>query len=1252
MASVAAAPLLIDLPVSETDTLIALRGDTLDALQQRVLPDYLLRHRWYGAKDAGRPAVKIVDTTGFDTGEGPALLTTLRVQPPNAAEQRYFLPLATVWGADADPDDPAVLARVRRGTQEGAQEGVLIDAFARDAFVRALVARISAGDPGKGAAEGGLVFRQTAAFGALADRLGANARIERSRTEQSNTSIRIGGAAMLKGFRKLAQGTHPELEVGRFLTEEARFSNTPALLGSIERTDGAGHTTALCVLQALVPDAEDAWGHVLERVKTPVDQETLTLIGRLGQRTAEMHHALATPTENPDFRPEPVTPAILGEWVEAVRAMARTTLDALQRSAPRLQSPLREKAEGLLARRDELIGRFEELAPRQPEVSRTRLHGDYHLGQVLVSHGDVFIIDFEGEPMRPLAERRAKHSPLRDVAGMLRSFAYAAATAKPERPEEWTATVSKAYLDAYRTAIAGAPGYPRDAAHADSLLRLFLFEKALYEVGYELANRPDWVGIPLQGVIDLLGDRKPAESTLAKSALDRLAERMGIEPEYQSATGETVRIAAQTKRNILAAMGYSVADEREAQSRLDGLDIAELARPLPPVAVVGQSSGRIEVPLSFKASGAKLRWTILEESGQEYHGTVKFSDLELVRTGHRGDHAIELRKLVITEPLLSPGYHTLRVEGGGMDPAEMPLIVTPDRCYLPQGLAEDLADRQPIWGISAQLYLLRSKDDWGIGDFVDLKRLIQGAADLGASVIGLNPLHTMFLDRPEHASPYSPASRLFLNVLYIDPAAVPEYATCERARVLTQAPEFQRRLQECRDAKLVDYDAVAALKLPVLEVMFQQFEERATEARKTEFARFRREQGTALERLCRFMALREHFARSGKPDWRIWDEEYRTPESSTVERFAGEHSRRIDFLAWTQWIADHQLAEAAATAKARGMAVGIYRDLAVGADSSGAETWANPGLVVSTAHVGAPPDLFNPAGQDWGLPPFAPHALREQAYAGFIELVRANMRHAGGLRIDHVMALQHLYWIPKDKPASEGVYVEYPLDDLVGILALESQRHRCLVVGEDLGTVPEGFRERMTEAGILSYRVVFFEYADEGGFVGPDAYPPLSLATVGSHDLATLRGWWEGRDITLKDRHGLYPEPGETKNQRELRARDKAGLVDALKAAGIELPEGFTVGSPYTDVLSKAVHRFLARTRSGIAMVQLDELTDEPDQVNLPATTNQHPNWRRKHSLALEELTNHPHVLALAQIFRDTRPLPSSASEKPDHGQP
>jgi 4-alpha-glucanotransferase len=372
--------------------------------------------------------------------------------------------------------------------------------------------------------------------------------------------------------------------------------------------------------------------------------------------------------------------------------------------------------------------------------------------------------------------------------------------------------------------------------------------------------------------------------------------------------------------------------------------------------------------------------------------------------------------------------------------------------------------------------------------------------------------------------------------------------------------------------------------------------------------------------------------------WQDWPEPLRRPDGAGVQAAREEHAERIAFWCWVQLLVDEQLAGLGS-----GMAVGVVHDLAVGVDAGGADAWEYQDLLVDGYSVGAPPDLFNPAGQDWGLPPFNPLALRNEAYAGFIDLVRANMRHAGGLRIDHVMALQHLYWIPEGKPASEGMYIGYPMDDMVGILALESQRNRCIVVGEDLGTVPEGFREKMEAAGILSYRVVFFEYAEDGGFVGPQDYPKLALATAGSHDLATLHGWWEEHDIDLKEQHGLYPGEGEADKQRDLRRRDKQALLDALEEAKLALPHGFTATSPYAGGLSEAVHRFLAQSRSAIAMVQIDELTDEPHQVNLPATTDQHPNWRRKQSLSLEELNGNPRVVALARIFRDARPPVSPA---------
>jgi 4-alpha-glucanotransferase len=389
-----------------------------------------------------------------------------------------------------------------------------------------------------------------------------------------------------------------------------------------------------------------------------------------------------------------------------------------------------------------------------------------------------------------------------------------------------------------------------------------------------------------------------------------------------------------------------------------------------------------------------------------------------------------------------------------------------------------------------------------------------------------------------------------------------------------------------------------------LERLFDHCRTATDQTRWQAFEAFRREQGEVLERNCLFLALREHFASRdpAQADWHAWPEEYRDPASPAVSAFAEENRQRLDFLLWLQWVADQQLGAAAAAAVARGMVIGLYRDLAVGADRAGAETWADAAAVVSGAQVGAPPDIYNPAGQDWGLPPFHPHALREEGYRSFIDLIRANMRHAGGLRIDHVMGLQHLYWVPQGQKPSAGAYVRYLMEDMVGILALESHRQHCLVVGEDLGTVPEGFRDRMTEANILSYRVLFFEQdGATGDFLPPDAYPHLALAVVDSHDLPTLRGWWEGCDIDLKARLGLYPEPEEADRQREARTRDRTALLRALRKAHL-----LAEGEPDIRALVRAAHAFLARSPSLLVMAQIDDLTDEADPVNVPSTSDEH----------------------------------------------
>jgi malto-oligosyltrehalose trehalohydrolase/4-alpha-glucanotransferase len=707
-------------------------------------------------------------------------------------------------------------------------------------------------------------------------------------------------------------------------------------------------------------------------------------------------------------------------------------------------------------------------------------------------------------------------------------------------------------------------------------------------------------------------------------ALRRLAARMDIELSFRNAHGDMVDVSDETLKDLLAAMGCPAADEAQAEEALARLDAESWREPLPPVAVLrAGEAGR--VALTREAGSGALLWRIVEENGGERAGQGGFAELPLIEARDLDGRRLERRELLLP-PDLPLGYHRLQV-----DDASMTLITVPRACWLP----ERIRNGGRLWGIAAQLYLLRSGRNWGIGDFRDLEELVALSAREGADVIGLNPLHALFPDEPEQASPYSPASRLLLNVLNIAVDALPGFVECREARERFAAPDAQAVLEAARGADLVDYAGVAALKLGVLERLFAAFVEKATGERREAFARFRRERGEEFERTCLFMALREHFA--GRPDvsadWSGWPPPFRHPDSPEVARFRRDHQSRIDFFAWLQWLADEQLGRAAAACREAGMRVGLYRDLAVGADRAGAETWANPAVVVAAAQVGAPPDIHIPTGQDWGLPPFNPRALRQEAYCSFISLLRANMRHAGGLRIDHVMGLQHLYWVPKGRDPAAGAYVRYPLDDLVGILALESCRHRCLVVGEDLGTVPEGFRERMAEANILSYRVMFFEQdVEAGSFLPPGRYPRLGLAVVGSHDLPTLRGWWEGRDLDLKARLGLLPTPELVREHRTARERERRALLGALRQERL-----LGDSDPAMPELARAVHAFLARTPCALAMVQIDDLTDEVEPVNVPTTSDEHPNWRRRLSQTLHALSERPRFRDIAALMREAR---------------
>jgi malto-oligosyltrehalose synthase/4-alpha-glucanotransferase len=653
---------------------------------------------------------------------------------------------------------------------------------------------------------------------------------------------------------------------------------------------------------------------------------------------------------------------------------------------------------------------------------------------------------------------------------------------------------------------------------------------------------------------------------------------------------------------------------------------------------------RVRLQLPASLASTTFTWRVRLENAAEHGGELVPEALPLIETATLDGVAFAARELAmpVTSP---PGYHRLEVWRAGETPASMPLIVVPSRCYWPPALAGGAR----VWGIAVQLYALRSERDWGIGDFTDLRTLVEQWGERGAALIGLNPLHALFPHNPAHASPYSPSTRLFLNVLYLDVEGVEDYRECEvRAQVRSAA--FQARLKTLRSTELIDHAAVAAAKFEVLGHLYAHFRERhlgGNTSRAQAFRAYQGREGEALRRHALFEALQEHFHREDQSvwGWPVWPEAFRDPASPEVAAFAEEQVDRVEFYEYLQWQADVQLGAAARRSFELGLAVGLYQDLAVSVDRAGAEVWSNQRLYADAVSVGAPPDDFNLEGQNWGLPPLIPARLREVAYAPFIAMLRENMRHAGALRIDHVMGLMRLFWVPPGGTPKDGAYVHYPFADLLGLVALESHRNRCLIIGEDLGTVPDELHAALEEAGVLSCRLLYFERNDTGDFRPPAEYPAQAMVAASTHDLPTLTGWWEGADLTLRAELGLFPTPAGRESQVVGRAQDRARLLLALERAEL-LPDNATVNPvsvpEMTSAFTRALHLYLARTPSVVLAVQLEDVLGVKRQINLPGTTDQYPNWRRKLPVTLERLPGDERVAelasALARVRGRTRP--------------
>jgi 4-alpha-glucanotransferase len=511
------------------------------------------------------------------------------------------------------------------------------------------------------------------------------------------------------------------------------------------------------------------------------------------------------------------------------------------------------------------------------------------------------------------------------------------------------------------------------------------------------------------------------------------------------------------------------------------------------------------------------------------------------------------------------------------------------------------------WLIAVQLYGVRSRHNWGHGDFGDLAVLLDCAAQCGSGGIGLNPLHALFDDRAGHISPYSPNSRRFIEPLYIDLEQVAEFPG-------VAALHLEAEIERLRGCELVDYPAVRAAKSKALRACHAAFRARADEARRRDFDAFRAECGHALRRFAAFETLRRRFPEP----WWLWPQPWRIPHEAALEALYASAAEEIDFHEYLQWIADRQLAACCARARRLGLPVGLYVDLAVGVVPDGADAWADQETMLRGVSIGAPPDLINLQGQNWGLTTFSPTGLAASGFEPFRQMLSSTMRHAGAIRIDHVLGLNRLFLVPDGMSATEGTYLDYPLEAMLAVIAEQSRHHRCIVIGEDLGTVPEDFRAKLSKWGLWSYRVMQFERDWSGRFHPPHRYDENALVAFTTHDLPTFAGWWSGHDLTVRRDIGL--DTSETAEQRE---SSRSALRDALSGE-----------TPWPDGDVVAVARYLAATPSRLVAIALEDVLGSIDQPNIPGSIDEYPNWRTRPPIMLEDLASHGRMIEIAAAMR------------------
>jgi glycogen operon protein len=737
----------------------------------------------------------------------------------------------------------------------------------------------------------------------------------------------------------------------------------------------------------------------------------------------------------------------------------------------------------------------------------------------------------------------------------------------------------------------------------------------------EIADRVD---VPARSTLVLVEADASDDGRRARGPslheIDALANAAGIASDWWDVSGKRTVVSAQTKLALLDALRLPARTQALARESLDRF-VAETGARRVPASLTLSNGGAAKFPLRAERSAIAraVEWRIATEDGQTLDGSVEIGDgrrRALANGRETLEHDLDL-------PVLPIGRHRLEVDG-----VSCALTIAPAAAHGAQ------ANPRRRFGVSAQLYALRrGEGDQGIGDFTTLGLAGAAAAGQGAAYFGVSPMHTLFPSQRRRASPYHPSDRRFLDPLLIDTLAgegLPRDETLDAALAELSGP-----IAAVAAHRAVDYAEVWRLKRAALRARFEAFA-RARAARPddpvfADFARFLGEGGDSLRRFAIFEAI--SLERGGE-DWRRWPNPLRDAAPDALAAKAAECAYEVDFALFCQWLGDRQLAGAAARAKAAGLEFGLYRDLAVGSAPDGGESWSRADELAIGVSVGAPPDPFSAHGQNWHLPPPDPVAGAREGWRGLAALYRANMRHAGLLRIDHAMGLTRLFVIPDGGKPAEGAYLAYPAADLIGQIALESQRAQCMIVGEDLGTVPEGFRDKLSRAFIPGMRVLWFERRGLD-FLAPEDYPALSVACASTHDLAPLAGWWQGADIAERLMIGLTSLEAAQSAIGERRA-EKRALVEALRRAG-HFDGSLDFEAAMTDALAAAIHAFVGSAGSMFASAQFDDLAGETIATNLPGTDSERPNWRHRLAADVETLVAGPRASAILAALARSR---------------